>query len=171
LYYVRSELVEKDYFIQSHSLKKLVSLAIKKNKDAFICRNIKLDMSGVSGTVLTDGKWMLFILNQILSNCCKYQNKKNAQITIWTEVHQTMSILKIRDNGIGIDEADLSRVFEKGFTGINGRNVMSSTGMGLYICKRLIDQLGHEITIQSQLNEFTEVSIIFSQTDYFDVFS
>ena len=81
------------------------------------------------------------------------------------------TILKIRDNGIGILEADLPRVFEKSFTGVNGRKVSTSTGMGLYICKGLITKLGHQIQIQSKVNEFTEVTIIFSKTDFYEVVS
>lgn len=170
LYYVRSEMVENDYLIQEYDLKQIVSNVIKKNKDAFIYGAIQLDMSGVSGLVLTDEKWLGFILNQILSNSIKYRKEKGAKIILQSEVKQNEVILKIWDNGIGITSSDLNRVFDKSFTGSNGRKVSSSTGMGLFICKRLIEKLGHQMNIQSKLNEFTEVTIIFSQTDFYDVF-
>lgn len=168
LYYVRSEMVEKDYLIKTHDLKKIVSEVVKRNKDAFIYGGISLDIQ-VQGNVLTDDKWLKFILNQILSNSLKYKREENAQIVIRTEVIGTQTFLKIRDNGIGILDSDLPRVFEKSFTGVNGRNLGSSTGMGLFICKGLIEKLGHQIKIHSKVNEFTEVTIVFSHTDFYEV--
>lgn len=170
LYYVRSEMVEKDYVIQKHSLKSIISSVVRKNKDVFIYEEVSLDISGVSCEVLTDAKWLSFILNQILSNCFKYK-QKNPKVIIWTEQFENKVELHIKDNGRGILESDLPRVFEKCFTGKNGREVGFSTGMGLYICKKLIDLLGHQIKIISKPNEFTEVIILFCQTDFYNVVS
>lgn len=169
LYYVRSEMVEKDYFIQSYSLKKLVSSVVKKNKDAFIYGSVSLQMNEVTGEVLTDGKWLKFILNQIIANSLKYQKEKGAFIEIRTKQMNQQTLLIIRDNGIGIKSSELARVFDKSFTESNGRGGASSTGMGLYLCKKLILKLRHEITITSKENEFTEVTIIFSHSDFYQV--
>lgn len=169
LFYARSETLEKDYFIKKTSLKEVVNDIIKKNKDAFILEHIGIDVSDVKGSVLTDQKWSGFILNQILSNSIKYRRDKNAQIKISSTMEDHQVILKIWDNGIGIPSSDIPRVFDKAFSGKNGRRVSSSTGMGLFIVKKLIQKLGHQILVSSKEGEYTEVSIIFSSHDFYDV--
>lgn len=168
LFYVRSETIEKDYLIHSCSLKEIVHKVIQKNKDAFILQHISLEVF-VEDEVLTDCKWMEFILNQILSNSLKYKKKKFSKIRIVSDDYPDFIVLRIWDNGIGISSDDLPRVFEKSFTGENGRMISSSTGMGLYIVHNLIHKLGHSISISSSLNHFTEVKIIFYKNDFYNV--
>ncbi len=168
LFFVRSETVEKDYLIHKCSMKEMVHEVIKKNKDAFILQHISLSID-VHHFVYTDEKWMIFILNQILSNSLKYRKEKNAKISIRSYETEDLICLEIWDNGRGILESDLPRVFEKSFTGENGRECSSSTGMGLYIVKNLIDKLGHHITISSLPSKYTQVTISFSKTDFYQV--
>jgi len=167
LYYVRSETAEKDYYIQTCSLKKVVNDILRENKDLFILNHVSVEVD-VSDEVLTDQKWLHFILNQIVSNSLKYhQNSPKLKISSLQREGQVE--LKIWDNGMGISASDLPRVFEKSFTGENGRKVGSSTGMGLYICKNLLQKLGHDIVITSEFQEWTCVTILFRTNDYYEV--
>ena len=147
----------------------MVYEVIQRNKDSFILRHINLELSELDGVVFTDEKWLIFILNQLIQNSLKYQSLKEGKVRISSEVKSDQIILKISDNGIGILTQDLPRVFEKSFTGSNGRTVSTSTGMGLFIVKKLVDQLGHQIQIFSKVNEFTEVQIIFAKSDFYEV--
>lgn len=169
LYYVRQEFSEKDYLINSVSLKKVISNVALKNKNDFLENKIDLIVSNVDYEVYTDSKWLEFILNQIIGNSIKYKDKKNAYIKINVVEDENKSILEIEDNGMGISEQDLPFVFEKSFTGSNGRKKVKSTGMGLYIVKNLCTKLGHPIWIESKENEITKVSIIFVKNQYYDV--
>ena len=105
-----------------------------------------------------DEKWLLFVIEQILFNALKYTNE--GKISIYMERN---SVLVIEDTGIGIQSEDLPRVFEKGFTGYNGRNDKKSTGLGLYLCKRILTKLSHEINIESQVGKGTKVMIGLNQ--------
>jgi signal transduction histidine kinase len=142
LFYARSGSLEKDYLIQETDLGKLARDLCKDNASALIARKIKLSVD-VDGTILTDSKWLTFILRQLLDNAMKYGA---------TEIGFRFSdnVLTITDNGIGIPAEDLPRIFERGFTGGNGRSYPKSTGMGLYICKQLCEKMGLELTAQSQ---------------------
>lgn len=169
LYFARSEHTQKDYLFKECKLKDIVHPVIKKNKEGFIYNKISLTMEDLDWTVLTDTKWMEFIISQIISNSIKYRRQDNAGIKVYGRREQKKIILMIEDNGIGIVDSELPRVFDKSFTGTNGRVVGSSTGMGLYICKRLCDKMGHTITICSQLGEGTKVEISFNQDEYYHV--
>lgn len=169
LYYVRQEFAEKDYLINAISLKKVVSNVALRNKNEFLESNIDLIVENVDYSVYTDSKWLEFILNQIIGNSMKYKDKKNAYIKINTLEEKNKYILEIIDNGIGISEEDLPRVFNKSFTGNNGRGWAKSTGMGLYIVKKLCDKLGHKVMIESSKGEYTKVSIVFFKNKYYDV--
>ena len=169
LYYVRSENVHKDYLINNVNLNKVVSSVAINNKDSILENNIEFSVNGCDKVVLTDAKWLEFILNQIMSNSIKYKKDKQSKIAISAEEQEDKIILSVHDNGIGIKESDLPKVFEKSFTGYNGRVKSKSTGMGLYIAKQLCTQLGHKIKIESKINEFTKVSIIFKKNNYYDV--
>ncbi len=169
LYYVRSEAVEKDYLIKEYSLKKIVNDTIMKNKDSFLYHNINIKTKNLDYTILTDSKWLSFILNQIINNSIKYSKKETAEIIISAIKDNQGVTLSIRDNGIGIKKHDLTRVFEKSFTGDNGRICPSATGMGLYICQKLCQKLGHKISIMSKEQEFTEVYIHFEENSFYDV--
>ena len=170
LYYVRSENAEKDYMIKEKDLQEIIRNVALKNKDDLLENNIKIDSNIYNKKVLTDSKWIEFVLNQIVNNSIKYK-KENVESVIKFDVKEEDNkiYLSIYDNGIGIPESDISRVFEKSFTGENGRTRAKSTGMGLYIAKKLCEKLGHKIVIKSKINEYTEVTIIFSKNDFYKI--
>lgn len=114
--------------------------------------------------VNTDSKWIVFILNQILQNCSKYRKtESDLEIEIFAKQGKEQVILYVKDNGIGIKKGEISRVFEKGFTGTNGRLLnKKSTGIGLYLCKKLCDKLGMALELNSEQEEGTEVRLVFS---------
>ena len=161
LYYSRSDNVEKDYIIKEIDLEPIVNSVILKNKKDFISKKIVLEMKDLNIKVNSDSKWLEYIINQIVVNSIKYSNKDNAKISIYSKKNKENVELYIEDNGIGIDEKDLSRVFEKAFTGLNGRKQYNSTGMGLYLCKKLCIKLDHDIFISSKKNEGTIVKLVF----------
>lgn len=164
LYYVRSENAEKDYIIKETSIKKIINNVLLKNKDDIIENSIELEVEIKDEKILTDGKWMEFILNQIINNSIKYR-QSNPII----KIKYKNNLLEIYDNGIGIKESDKKRVFDKMFTGENGKENIKSTGMGLYIAKEMCSKLGHEIMIESEENKYTCVKITFKQNDYYNV--
>ena len=131
--------------------------------------NIELEAYIKENMVLTDGKWLEFIINQVLNNSIKYKREHGASIKIYSEKSGNITRLNIEDNGIGIDNCDLSRVFEKSFTGKNGRHIGKSTGMGLYIVKKLCDRLGHTVDIQSKKGEYTCLTITFADNEYYNI--
>lgn len=161
LYYSRSNDVSKDYIIKEISLESLVKNVIKKNARDFINKGISVDIEKVNATVYSDVKWLEFILNQVIGNAIKYIKDSNGKVTISTSKNENNIVLTVEDNGIGIVENDLNRVFEKGFTGENGRKYGKSTGIGLYLCKKLATQLGLGITLTSEAGEGTKVNITF----------
>lgn len=170
LYYVRSENAEKDYLIKETEIAKVISNVAIKNKDILLENNIDFEVEVGNTKVLTDSKWLEFIVNQIVSNSIKYiRNDVEHLIKITTEENNKNVILKICDNGIGISKSDIPKVFDKTFTGNNGRKIETSTGMGLYISKQLCKKLGHKITVDSKENEYTEVSILFNKNDFLNV--
>ena len=170
LYYVRSENAEKDYLIKETEIAKVISNVAIKNKDILLENNIDFEVEVGNTKVLTDSKWLEFIINQIVSNSIKYiRNDVEHLIKITTEENNKNIILKIYDNGIGISKSDIPKVFDKTFTGNNGRKIETSTGMGLYISKQLCKKLGHKITVDSKENEYTEVSIFFNKNDFLNV--
>lgn len=161
LYYIRSEVPQNDYVISKHNILDIVDFSIKSNRDILILNKFQIKKDIINRDILTDEKWLSFMLNQIISNAVKYSNDNNHCISFYTTQKDNQIILHIEDNGIGITDSDLPRVFDKSFTGQNGRIISSSTGMGLYLCKRLCKELGHEIEIESKKNEWTRVSILF----------
>ena len=164
LYYARSSSASKDYIVKEFRLKDCVSKVIKRNAKAFINKKIQLKLSEIDDVVYSDEKWIEFIVNQIIINSINYCYKEDSIISIYTSNHEHNLILHIVDNGVGIDEKDVGRVFEKGFTGENGRLYRKSTGMGLYLCKMLADKLHLGITIQSKKDVGTEVNVIFPKS-------
>ena len=167
LFYARSNTVEKDYYIKKSNLKDIVNECIKKNKTSLIHNRININTHELDKQVNTDSKWIVFILNQIIQNSIKY---KSSEIEIYAEQGKENIVLHIKDNGIGIKESEISRVFEKGFTGTNGRTLnKKSTGIGLYLCKKLCNKIGIGIELNSIQNEGTEIKIIFPQSSYIDM--
>lgn len=169
LYYVRSEDAEKDYLITKVNLSKVISNVALKNKDTLLENGIDLIVSDVNIEVLTDSKWLEFMINQIINNSIKYSKKEKAYIKIIAKEESDRVDLAIYDNGIGISKEDLPRVFEKTYTGKNGRLGKKSTGMGLYIVDKLCKKLGHKVSIKSEEEQFTCVKLSFLKDDYYRV--
>lgn len=169
LYYVRQDFAEKDYLINEVCLDKVISAVALKNKNDLLENNISLIVTDVAVKVLTDSKWLEFILNQIVNNSIKYRNVTDAYIKISVTDEDDKAILIIEDNGIGIPSTDISKVFEKTFTGYNGRVRTKSTGMGLFIVWNLCNKLGHKINIESKQNKYTKVYITFFKNNFYDV--
>lgn len=161
LYYSRSNNVSKDYIIKQINLDLVVRNVIKRNYRDFIHKKIKLDIKDIDEIVHSDGKWVEFIINQIIVNSIKYSNSKEPMISIYSIKKANSVMLTIEDNGAGIIDKDINRVFEKGFTGENGRKFSKSTGMGLYLCEKLCSKLGLKIIIVSEVNKGTKVTLIF----------
>ena len=162
LYYARSNTVEKDYIIRKINLKDIVNSSILKNKLQLIQNRIAINLKDLDKYVYTDSKWCIFIINQIIQNSIKYTKSNDKKIDVWAKDEKERLILYIKDNGIGIDKSDISRVFEKGFTGKNGRlQGKKSTGIGLYLCKKLCDKLGIGLELNSEKNVGTEVKLVF----------
>ncbi|WP_024614370.1 sensor histidine kinase [Clostridium sp. Ade.TY] len=160
LYYSRSDEANKDYIVKQFPLKKAVMNCIKKNSRDFITKKIKLNIGEIDINIFSDIKWIEFIINQILGNSLKYTSN-GGEISIRCDKDKNKVALSIEDNGVGINESELNKVFIKGFTGENGRIFGKSTGIGLYLCKKLCDKLGLGIGLESNKGKGTKVIIIF----------
>ena len=168
LFYARSNAVEKDYIINKTNLKEIVNGAILKNKTTLLNGKVSIDLTNLKDAeVYTDSKWAIFIVNQIIQNAIKYSKEDDKKIEIFSKEKEDKLILYIKDNGIGIKKGEITRVFDRGFTGENGRIIgQKSTGIGLYICKKLCDKLGLGIELNSEKGKGTEVKIIFPKNSY-----
>lgn len=164
LYYAKSSSVEKDYIILGTSLKEIVNGVIRKNSKILIHKRIKIEIFEDDFIVYVDKKWMEFILNQIINNSIKYMDKDTKVLRLTAQNSENRVALTIEDNGIGMSEKDVSKAFEKGFTGENGRKFSKSTGIGLYLCKKLCDKLALGITIFSIEGRGTKVQIVFPKS-------
>lgn len=153
LSYQRLESESTDYVIRRQALEPIVKGVIHKYAPLFIRKKLSLTVGDLSYMVLTDEKWLGFCIEQIVSNALKYT--KSGGISIYMEGQS----LVIQDTGIGIAPEDLARIFEKGFTGYNGREEKRATGLGLYLCRRILEKLGHTIHIESQEGQGTKVYI------------
>ena len=159
LYYARSEHTEKDYSVREMALSNVVHQAIADNKYLLLQNGIHLEVEEMQDTVYSDEKWVRFILNQLIANAVKYRSEQPI-LHFSASRQQDQVVLVVEDNGIGIPSADLPRIFEKGFTGQNGRTVQQSTGIGLYLCKRLCEKLGIGIIADSS-DHGTAISLSF----------
>ena len=160
LTYIRLDSMSSDYVITKINLDEVVKDSVKKYATIFINKKIKLNYVSHETMVISDKKWLSFAFEQILGNSVKYSGT-GGEITIETCENK----LVIEDKGIGIKEEDLPRIFEKGFTGFNGRYEKKSSGLGLYLCKKTLDKLGHHIEISSKVGEGTRVEITFPKED------
>ena len=160
LTYIRLDSISSDYVITKINLDEVVKDSVKKYATIFINKKIKLNYVSHETMVISDKKWLSFAFEQILGNSVKYSSA-GGEITIETYENK----LVIEDNGIGIKEEDLPRIFEKGFTGFNGRYEKKSSGLGLYLCKKTLDKLGHHIEISSKVGEGTRIEITFPKED------
>ena len=145
LYYVRLGEGGSDLVIQEHDLDDIIRKAVRKYAGQFVRKRIRLVYQGTDIRVMTDEKWLSFIIEQILSNAVKYTSRGEVTITV-----DEKKRLSIADTGIGIAAEDLPRIFEKGYTGYNGRVERKSTGIGLYLCKMAADKLGHKLSAESE---------------------
>lgn len=170
LYYVRSNYAEKDFLIKEASMDKIINEVLLKNKDSILENHIDVTVDVKNVKVLTDSKWLVFILNQIINNSIKYcDNSRKSYIKFYIEDNEKEMTLHIKDNGIGVNASDLKHVFDKSFTGENGRKMRNSTGFGLYISKKLIEKLGHKISATSEENKYFEIAITFGKNDLYKI--
>ena len=163
LNYVRLNQLDSDLVIEEVKIDDVIKKAIKTYSTIFIQKHLTINYTDSDATILSDYKWIVFVIEQLLSNALKYTKKGGIEIKFIDDK------LSIKDSGIGIDSADLPRVFDKGYTGKIGRSSIQATGLGLYLSKKIIDHLGHKITIESKLGEGTIVTIDFS-TSKFEIF-
>ena len=157
LQYLRLESFHEDLVLKKENLEDLVKEIVKKYTIFFIQKGLSLNLHDLDRTIITDRKWFVVILEQVLSNSLKYTSQGGIEIYFQEDT------LYIKDSGLGIQDADLLRVFERGFSGYNGRLTQQSSGLGLYLSKKIADELGHQISIASQVGQGTTVMISFSE--------
>lgn len=164
LFYARSSYVEKDFFIKEVDLAEIIKGIVSKRRKTLIPMHASIDIGNLQGDkkVLSDGKWLTFIIGQIVDNSIKYASPdRNLKLSFYLTEEDGKQILNLEDNGVGMKAAEIPRAFEKGFTGTNGRTGRASTGIGLYLCRKLCSRLGHEIMIEAKEGEGTKIKIIF----------
>lgn len=158
LMFLRLDSDSSDYVLQTCALDDIVRPAVRRFAGEFIDRKLQLSYAPLNTEVLTDGKWMSFVVEQVLSNALKYTSQGSVSIAM-----ESSWVLAIRDTGMGIADEDLPRIFEKGYTGYNGRSDKKATGIGLYLCRRICRNLGHRIWAESRENGGTAIYIDFFQ--------
>ena len=169
LFYSRTDEFAKDYIINSINLEKVVNECIKRAFSSIKSKNLSLQLRNLDVQIDTDEKWLGFIIKQIVDNAIKY-SAADGNISIFVEHHEDEEQLIIADEGIGIKAEDISRVFDKNFTGSNGRKYVTSTGIGLYLSQKIARKLGHRITVSSDSETGTKVSIHFPHwNDYYEI--
>ncbi len=156
--FLRLDSTSSDYVFKEHNIDTIIRQAVKKYANEFIDRKISLVYNPIDYTVVTDDKWLSFVIEQILSNALKYTQKGSIKIYM----NENM-MLCIEDTGIGIAPEDLPRIFEKGYTGYNGRSDKKASGLGLYLCKRICKNLDTGITVLSEIDKGTIVRIDLKQ--------
>lgn len=167
MYGSRATAAVEDIFISEEKLEDIVKQAIKNNAFMLIRNNIEIKVENLKHYIFTDKKWILYVLDQLINNSIKY-SKENAKIQFFAEENDKYICLNIKDNGIGIAEEDIERIFNKGFTGSNGRDTRyKSTGMGLYFSKKILDKLGNSFEVYSVKNEYTLFKIKFNKISDF----
>lgn len=167
LYYARSTCVASDYFIKEVSVEQVVKEVIRDYSKSLIKQNTQIRLELENHRVKTDSKWLKFILGQIISNSMKYRGE-SLVLTFKSKFQDGQTVLSICDNGIGIPAKDLPKIFEKGFTGSNGRRIGSSTGIGLFLCKRLCDKMYLGLAVDSEAGAGTRVSLVFPEMAFWD---
>lgn len=147
-----------DMDISLVNLDDIINPLIKKYAILFISNNIKLEYKKLNVKVITDSKWCMVVIEQLLSNAIKYTKNGIVSITF----NEKENYLDIKDNGIGIKESDLPKIFDKGYSGFNGRQNQKSTGIGLFLVKQILDKLGQKVKLESKLGEGTSVKVYFN---------
>lgn len=169
LFYARADAPQKDYLLKKVNLETVVNKVVIENKDLLIGNRFQIEKENLGIEVYTDSKWLEFILGQIVNNSVKYKKEERGYLKFSGKKEENIIWLFIEDHGIGVEKSDIGRVFEKSFTGKNGRRVKEATGMGLFICKKLCDKMGHKISIKSEKGNYTRVGIGFGTNQYYDL--
>ncbi len=161
VYYANDEKQQSQYIkmFKEYDLDNIVKSAVKKFSSEFIGRKLRLIYDPLNTSVITDEKWLSFVIEQVLSNALKYTPSGSITISLVGE-----KTLRIEDTGIGIAPSDLPRIFENGYTGFNGRTDKKASGIGLYLCRRVCNNLGHTITANSTVDVGTAIDIDLTQT-------
>ena len=159
LQYLRLESFHDDLVLKKENVEDLVKEVIRKYAIFFIQKGLSIDLHDLDRRIVTDKKWLLIVIEQILSNSLKYTNEGGV------EIYMDGSDLCIKDTGIGIKNSDRLRVFERGFSGYNGRITQQSSGLGLYLTQKISQELGHQIRIESELGQGTTVRIKFAEVN------
>lgn len=157
LQFVKIGNIESDLVINQYSLGDIIRQSVRKYSVLFINKGLGVNVEGCDRIITTDSKWFAFILEQIFSNSIKYTNA--GSIHIYTRDEENGTWLTIEDSGIGIKKEDMQRIFEKGYTGFNGRLDKKASGIGLYLVKKVATAVNHEIQIESQVSKGTKVHI------------
>ncbi len=153
----RMHQISTDYILKEYDVEEVAKKAVRKYAKLFIMKQIQMDFQPFTYKTVTDAKWLQFVLEQILSNAIKYT--KTGTVRIYMDTDSNGDYLAIEDTGLGIEPEDLPRVFEKGYTGYNGRKDKKSTGIGLYLCREILQKLGHEIVLESTVGVGTKVKL------------
>ncbi len=164
LFYARSSCVEKDFFIKEVNLEEIIKGIISKRRKTLIPMHASINIGDMhrDKKILSDGKWLTFIIGQIIDNSIKYASPaRDLKLSFYLTDEDGRAVICLSDNGVGMKSSECPRAFEKGFTGTNGRTGRASTGIGLYLCKKLCNRLGHEIDIESTEGKGTTVKIKF----------
>ncbi len=168
LFYARSSDVEKDYFINKIELKKVVEQALLQRKTELMSKHTSIQIENCDIEVYSDSKWLEFLIGQVLDNSIKYSKEEGLTLTIYANDGKEQTLLCIKDNGIGVNAEEVERVFDKGFTGSNGRKYKKSTGIGLYLCKKLCRRLGHHMLFTSKEGTGSMVTFVFPKSGFLD---
>ena len=170
IYGSRATVASEDIFIKEENLEDIVKKSIKNNSFFLIKNKIEIITNNLNYNIYSDGKWIIYVVDQLINNAIKY-SKEDGKIEFYAEENNEYIKLCIKDNGIGIEKEDIDRIFNKGFTGSNGRNkVYKSTGMGLYFTKKVLNKLEHDISVESVKGEYTLFNIYFYKiSDYLNV--
>lgn len=166
LFYARAESADRDFIIRKALLSELVAQAIERHRTLLIQNGIRIETEGLDCLVYSDDKWVCFMLGQLLQNAARYRKSEDPFIILTARQIGQQVALSVQDNGIGIPAHELHRVFDRGFTGSNGRTRGGATGMGLYLCRRLASFLGIEIQIASKENQGTTVTLTFPAKEH-----
>ncbi len=167
LYYVRADAPQEDFLMKRCGLDQVINEVLQAEKELLIDGKFSVEKEDTEHTVVTDAKWLTFMLSQIVGNSAKYRRGERGYLKFAARERDQDVVLAVEDHGIGVPESDVERVFEKSFTGENGRKGKDSTGMGLYICRKMCRKLGHEIWMESREGEYTRVYIRFGKNDYY----
>lgn len=162
LQYIRLDSLQADLSVVPCNLEKMVKAEVRKFSTLFISKRLSVKLTGLDQTIITDEKWLSFVIGQILSNAVKYTNQGGIEVR--AEKQGESVHLLVQDTGIGIAPEDIPRIFEKAFTGFNGHMDKQATGIGLYLSKKILERLGHEISLTSEVGKGTCVKIIVHQS-------